>query len=54
MAFLPHQILWALVGIAIQYACRESGPRLFGYYLIVAFVPALAQIFALPAANVTG
>jgi len=44
----------ALIGIAIQYACRTNGPRLFGYYLIVAFVPALAQIFAMPAANVTG
>lgn len=43
-----------LTGLLIQYLTTNDGARLFGYYIIVCFVPALAQLFSFPAANVTG
>lgn len=44
----------ALLGILIQYCTTINEARLFGYYLIVAFVVALAQLFSMPASNVNG
>lgn len=49
-----QQIAITLMGLIIQYTTTNDGARLFGYYIIVCFIPALAQLFSFPAANVTG
>jgi hypothetical protein len=52
--FVLSQIALALLGILLQYCTTTNEARLFGYYLIVGFVVALAQLFAMPASNVNG
>jgi len=47
-------IALALLGILLQYCTTTNEARLFGYYLIVGFIVALAQLFAMPASNVNG
>lgn len=49
-----QQIAMSLTGMVIQYTTHHNGSRLFGYYIIVGFVGALAQLFIMPASNVTG
>lgn len=43
----------SLVGVVIQYCTNDTGPELFGFYIIGAFVGSVGQVFAL-VINTTG
>jgi ACS family allantoate permease-like MFS transporter len=47
-------VLPSLAGVSIQYATRNTGALLFGYYILPGFVAGVGQAFAMPGANATG